>query len=113
MFGFDAVNECIIGFSIFFLKFEIFCFEFDVDTHLFNLLETCLLKPHLKIWGEFINMLLVWCFIKLGYSVDEVSEVRVTSSFPIVFDEKIFGISIRSLVSSERHSASNVILTRS
>ena len=91
------------------LKFIIFCFEFDVD----NLLETCLLKPLLKIWEEFINMLLVWCFIKLGYQGDEVSEVRGTSSFPMVFYEKMFGVSIRYLVSSERHSASNLILTRS
>ena len=70
------------------LRFKKFCFEFDVDTHLFNILETCLLNPLLKIWGEFINMLLVWCFIKLGYLVDEVSEVRGTSLFPMVFMKK-------------------------
>ena len=51
--------------------------------------------------------------IIVGASVDVFSEVVETSSFTTSFDENLFIVSFSYVVSSERRSASNLILTSS
>ena len=48
-----------------------------------------------------------------GDSEDGVSEVRTTSSFKMSFDEKLSVVYFRTLVSSERHSVSELRVTSS
>ena len=47
----------------------------------------------------------------VGASVDRFSEVIVTSSFTMSFDEKLFVFYFISLVASERRSVSDLILS--
>ena len=46
-------------------------------------------------------------------SIDGVSELRVSSSFQMSFDENLFVVSFSSRVSSERHIVSHLIVTSS
>ena len=49
----------------------------------------------------------------VGASLDGVSEVILTSLFPVIFDEELFVIYYRTWVSSQRLSVYDLVLTSS
>ena len=57
-----------------------------------------------------INYFSFVVLVKMGAAVDGISEVRVTRSYPIIFDENLFVSYFWNLVSSERRFISDLIL---